>query len=499
MSWHIDGIGGGGGRIAAEFWKNTNIGLKGSWIIAGPNPDDPKEEGIGDVERGNDPGYYIFTDLIADLKDTIKRVRGHEGIDIWQYNKRMEVSMSAFSIEEVRNKIARGISTKVFKSDLVPEGGCESILFAFEFGGGLETKVLNIVSEELHKKTWAPIYALGALSDSGVEEEEEEAEEGRVHFNTAWALRNLLVKKRDVGVDALFLVEKKAIEGEEAGKNSEIFECLLPMINPRKLDEGFTDVGLREKLTGGISMPQTFVPCYYAAKKEGEDVKTLLEKATENCLMGCDYTKADSVIVFTSLLLVEEKEEIVNWVKEKIKNEKYLFSWENVIGDDRDRLLKFLEEDLDIDWAENAKIRKSDDGKTLRIFKDENSAEIKIDEETEKTILKINDGRTHRLKVKIENGKLNLYNEQIPEKRIHVCRVWNSTREVLMLLRNPYGGVNDPFFERLKKIISNAIAYAKSESSKEEVNTQILEGFNDNLQTKLSEFIIKRLIPDLEE
>jgi hypothetical protein len=405
MSWHIDGIGGGGGRIAVEFWKNTNIGLKGSWIIAGPNPDDPKEEGIGDVERGNDPGYYIFTNLIADLKDTIKRVRGQEGIDIESYNKRIEVSMSAFSIEEVRNKIAKGISTKVFKSDLVPEGDCESILFTFEFGGGFETKVLNIVSDELHKKTWAPIYALAALTDS---KSEEEKGEGRVHFNIAWALRNLLVKKQDEGVDALFLVDKKAIEGNREKKNSKIFECLLPLINPRKLDDGFTDVGLREKLTGGLNMPQIFVPCYYDAENNDMDVHELLNNVVKNKLMECDHTKADSVIVFTSLLLVKEKEEIVNWVKENIK--------------------------------------------------------------------------------------------KIPEKRIHVCRVWNSTtKEVLMLLRNPYGEVKDPFYDRLSKIITNAIEYAKPEPSKEEVNPQILKGFNDDLQTNLSEFIFKRLIPDLEK
>ncbi|MGB3457898.1 MAG: carboxypeptidase-like regulatory domain-containing protein [Halobacteriota archaeon] len=87
----------------------------------------------------------------------------------------------------------------------------------------------------------------------------------------------------------------------------------------------------------------------------------------------------------------------------------YLFSWANVPGDDSDRLLRFLVDDLDIDWAENAEIHKSDDGKTIRIFKDENSAEIKIDEEKEKATLKISDGRTHDLKVKSENGKLKLY------------------------------------------------------------------------------------------
>ena len=90
-------------------------------------------------------------------------------------------------------------------------------------------------------------------------------------------------------------------------------------------------------------------------------------------------------------------------------SETYLFSWENVPGDDSDRLLRFLVDDLDIDWAENAEIHKSDDGKTIRIFKVENSAEIKIDEEQEKAILKISDGGIHDLKVKRVDGKLKLY------------------------------------------------------------------------------------------
>jgi predicted ATP-binding protein involved in virulence len=91
------------------------------------------------------------------------------------------------------------------------------------------------------------------------------------------------------------------------------------------------------------------------------------------------------------------------------KKSKYLFCWDNAPRGDINRLLRFLVDDLDIDWAENVKIHKSDDGKTIRIFKDGNSAEIKIDEENEKATLKISDGRSHGLKVKKENGKLNIY------------------------------------------------------------------------------------------
>ena len=97
--------------------------------------------------------------------------------------------------------------------------------------------------------------------------------------------------------------------------------------------------------------------------------------------------------------------------------ESYLFSWDDVPGNDSVRLLRYLQTDHDIDWAENAEISKSDDGKTIHIFKDENSAEIMIDEKKEKATLKISDGGTYDLKVKKENNKLNIYLELFTDLR----------------------------------------------------------------------------------
>jgi len=86
-----------------------------------------------------------------------------------------------------------------------------------------------------------------------------------------------------------------------------------------------------------------------------------------------------------------------------------LFSWDSVPGDDDEKIKEFLMADFDIGWAENSEILKSDDGKTISIFKDEKSAEIIIDEKKEKATLKITDGIIHELKVKKESGKLNIY------------------------------------------------------------------------------------------
>nr|QNO49523.1 hypothetical protein FBKNMHLG_00042 [Methanosarcinales archaeon ANME-2c ERB4] len=88
----------------------------------------------------------------------------------------------------------------------------------------------------------------------------------------------------------------------------------------------------------------------------------------------------------------------------------YLFSWDDVPGNDGKRLLKYLRDYYNIGWTESAEIRKSDDGETIHIFEGANSAKIKIDEGGEKATLMISDGIAHDLIVKKENDKLNIYN-----------------------------------------------------------------------------------------
>ena len=88
--------------------------------------------------------------------------------------------------------------------------------------------------------------------------------------------------------------------------------------------------------------------------------------------------------------------------------EVHLFSWSDVPGNDNVRLLKFLMNDYGIIWAENAEIRKSDDSKTIYVSNDENSAEIVIDEIAGAATLKVDDDRTHVLKINKKNGKSNI-------------------------------------------------------------------------------------------
>jgi hypothetical protein len=92
--------------------------------------------------------------------------------------------------------------------------------------------------------------------------------------------------------------------------------------------------------------------------------------------------------------------------------ETYLFKWDSVPGHDNEKFIRFLVDDLAIDWAENAIVNKSSDGKIINIAKDEHSAEIKMDDNGEKATLLIRDVRTCEFKVKTKNDRLIIYLEK---------------------------------------------------------------------------------------
>lgn len=86
---------------------------------------------------------------------------------------------------------------------------------------------------------------------------------------------------------------------------------------------------------------------------------------------------------------------------------------------DKEMLLGYLMNDLDIKPAKNVKISKSDDGKTIRISDDKlEIGSIRIDEENEKACLKISGGGDYDLAVEKKEGKLNIYKI---EKYYHRC------------------------------------------------------------------------------
>jgi hypothetical protein len=99
----------------------------------------------------------------------------------------------------------------------------------------------------------------------------------------------------------------------------------------------------------------------------------------------------------------------VDKLVESQNNEKYLFRWGTIPEKNSEKLASYLQKDHDISGVESKDIHKSEDGRTIHISEDENLIKITIDEKNEKGTLKINNARIYDLKVKKENGKLNIY------------------------------------------------------------------------------------------
>jgi hypothetical protein len=113
--------------------------------------------------------------------------------------------------------------------------------------------------------------------------------------------------------------------------------------------------------------------------------------------------------------------------------EEYLFTWEDVPGSGNEDLLRYLREDLALDWVEGAKISKPDDGPMIRIEKGKDWVEIVLDEGEKTATLTTSDDKRGLLKVTEKNGKRKLY-------RITNLSVDSGTIELNLegLERDPY-------------------------------------------------------------
>ncbi|RCV65932.1 hypothetical protein C5S53_01240 [Methanophagales archaeon] len=108
---------------------------------------------------------------------------------------------------------------------------------------------------------------------------------------------------------------------------------------------------------------------------------------------------------------------------------KFLFSWENFpeTDGDKERLQKFLKDDLDIGWVQDPEIKKLDN-KTIDIRKGNDSVEIRIDEQEKKATLVCGD-RTIDLKVKKKGDKLKIFYLEFP-----YARVWRVLATIIVVI-----------------------------------------------------------------
>jgi hypothetical protein len=89
-----------------------------------------------------------------------------------------------------------------------------------------------------------------------------------------------------------------------------------------------------------------------------------------------------------------------------------VFSWNEILGNDFDKLAKYLIEKYNINWVtRSAEINKSDNDKIINISEGDNSLTFRINNKQTKVSLTISNDKTYDFTVKKENGNLNVYDK----------------------------------------------------------------------------------------
>ncbi len=97
--------------------------------------------------------------------------------------------------------------------------------------------------------------------------------------------------------------------------------------------------------------------------------------------------------------------------------------WDVVPGNDSERLIRYLREDLLLGWAGTAEIQK-EDNTAIRVVKGDNFALITLDLHNETAILTTSDGRTIKLSAKQEeDGTIKILNRHTQQRIIVSIRV----------------------------------------------------------------------------
>jgi len=154
---------------------------------------------------------------------------------------------------------------------------------------------------------------------------------------------------------------------------------------------------------GSISREKRTQYCIYIEDEEIHDLR-LLHLDTERHLKKKEYLPAFII----GWIIIESALKHI-WHKFIDDLSRYLFSWDDVPKKDSRQFIDFLENNLKIDWVKNAKIKKSDNGKTITVTNKENSLKFKLEEDKSKVVLEIDGGGTYEYILKKENDKRNIY------------------------------------------------------------------------------------------
>jgi hypothetical protein len=214
-------------------------------------------------------------------------------------------------------------------------------------------------------------------------------------------------------VKGIILIKEHG-EHEEREKILKKLECLKGNAYEGVLIEeifsvfGWPDFAMLVESSNVSLIKAAIIKIKEMVKSEGcLDTTTLIGVTTEELQMDCEnrdkrekYTSTEHTVWYLKKKIKEFQEILKNLC---------LFNWNDVPGNDSERLIYHLVTTLKIDWAKDAEIKKSDDGKTITVTNGDHSLELELNENEGKVILKTNSEKLREYIVKKENNRLNIH------------------------------------------------------------------------------------------
>ncbi len=98
----------------------------------------------------------------------------------------------------------------------------------------------------------------------------------------------------------------------------------------------------------------------------------------------------------------------------------YLFNWDEIPGNDSGILLDYLDQKYGIDGVKTARIEKSDDGNTIRLYVEDIDLSLTLNNEKTRVSFGMDDGKNYEFIARTENGRLNIYGFRFENPRLLV-------------------------------------------------------------------------------
>lgn len=182
------------------------------------------------------------------------------------------------------------------------------------------------------------------------------------------------------------------------------------------------------------------------SSNKGDIMENIMEKvSTEEVKLREQLrTLWQDRVMWTRMMLISGDGEVNNIYQRLHKNqedigdalkpflEKYLFCWDDIPGKDEGIFIQYLFRNYSINWIlpmENVTVEKDETGNAIKFSFDTHFLVIRLNTDRTKAVFELNiNGRNYEFKfnAKAENGKLNIYQDNVESRNVLVTMLKNS-------------------------------------------------------------------------